>query len=37
VAEADVEDWLELFLHSGTLLLSDGEEIDHWINGRLDK
>jgi hypothetical protein len=38
VAEADVEDWLELFLQDGGVLkLSDGEQIDHWINGRLDK
>jgi hypothetical protein len=37
VADADIEDVLELFLEDASLLLSDGEEIESWIAGTLDK
>lgn len=37
--DADMEDWLELFVHDtpNSLFLSDGEDIDYWIRGTLDK
>lgn len=38
IAEADIEDVLERFLQaSGDLRLSDGEQIESWIAGALDK
>lgn len=37
--DADMEDWLELFVEDTpyTLMLSDGETIDYWISGSLDR
>lgn len=39
LTNADVEDWIELFVEDTphTLLLSDGETIDTWLKGTLDK
>jgi hypothetical protein len=39
LTEADVEDWLELFVEDTphTLFLSDGETIDYWLRGTLDE
>lgn len=39
LSNADVEDWLELFAEDtpNSLFLSDGETIDYWLKGTLDK
>jgi hypothetical protein len=37
--DADIEDWLELWLTDTpyTMLLSDGETVDSWLSGALDR
>jgi hypothetical protein len=37
VAEADIEDWLELYGALGDFELSDGETVATWLRGTLDK
>lgn len=39
VSNVDIEDWLELFVEDTphSLFLSDGETIDYWLRGSLDK
>ena len=39
IDNAAVEDWLELFVEDtpNSLFLSDGETIDYWISGSLDR
>lgn len=39
LTQADVEDWIELYAEATphSLLLSDGETIDSWLRGTLDK
>jgi len=39
ITHADVEDVLEFFVQATPfdLLISDGQTIDHWVRGRLDK